>query len=67
MSDKLTASLTPQQWDFIGAKVVATLNAATAEARMAQDIWKALQAQLQQQPPKPNGVPAAVSVVEASP
>ena len=65
MADKLTASLTPQQWDFLGAKVVGILNAANAEAKMANDIWQSLREQLQNQAPKPNGVPASAVTIEA--
>jgi len=57
---KLTATLTAAQWDFIGRQVVEVLNASSAQARMAQSIWKDLQAQLQTPaaPPKVNGLHA---------
>jgi hypothetical protein len=62
---KLTATLTAAQWDFIGRQVVDVLNASSAQARMAQSIWKDLQAQLQPQPmpvqAKPNGLHAVPS------
>lgn len=47
MSDKLTASLTPQQWDFIGKAVVDILNASSAQARLANETWQSLREQLQ--------------------
>lgn len=66
MADKLNASLTPQEWDFVGKLVVDTLNASSAQARLAQAVWQSLQAQLNTPKPASNGT-AAAAVVEAPP
>lgn len=62
MEDKLTASLTPQQWDFVGKLVVDTLNASTAQARLATAVWQSLQAQLNTAKPASNGVAASTTI-----
>jgi hypothetical protein len=61
---KLTAGLTPPQWDFVGKLVVDVLNASSAQAKMANDIWRSLQSQLQAPKPVSNGALKAVPEVE---
>lgn len=68
MDDTLTASLTPQQWDFVGKLLTDTINQLAPQVRQATAIVQSLQAQLNARPPAPNGVPkppAAVEVVDA--
>lgn len=68
MDDKLTASLTPAQWDFVGKLLADTINLLAPQVRQATSIMQSLQAQLNVQaaPPKPsNG--SSVQVVEAAP
>jgi hypothetical protein len=61
---KFTVSFTGPQMDFIGKFTVDTLNAATAQARMASEVYQLLKAAVQ---PKTNGlqaVPTPVPEVE---
>lgn len=70
---KFTVTLTPQQMDFIGKLTVTTLNTASAEARMANEVYRLLQGAVQAvqtpggqavQAPKSNGLQAVPSVPE---
>ena len=66
MEDKLTASLTPQQWDFVGKLLADTINLLAPQVRQATAIMQSLQGQLNGQP-KPvatNGAANHVPEVE---
>lgn len=69
MDDKLTASLTPAQWDYLGKLLADTINVLAPQVRTATAIMQSLQGQLQAQAPapKPNGVKAAEAEVLAAP
>lgn len=52
---KFTLTLTGPQMDFVGKFTVDTLNAATAQARVASEIYQLLKAAVQPaMPPKPS-------------
>lgn len=55
---KFTVTLTGPQMDFIGKFAVDTLNAATAQARMANDVYQLLRQAVQAAAPKANGLQA---------
>jgi len=66
---KFTVTLTGPQMDFIGKFTVDTLNAASAQARVASEIYSLLKAAVQQvQAPKTNGLQVVPEVeVDVSP
>lgn len=68
MSDeqKFPLAFTSAQMDFVGKLVVDNLNAASAQARMANEVYTLLRGAVQAaQPPVANGAPAAKAVVDA--
>ena len=70
MEDKLEASLTPQQWDYIGKLLADTINLLAPQVRQATAIMQSLQGQLNAAPkpvPVPsNGIKASEEVVTLS-
>jgi hypothetical protein len=60
---KFNLTLTGPQMDFIGKFTVDTLNAATAQARVASEIYQLLKAAVQPAMPKANGLSAVPSPI----
>ena len=64
MDDTLTASLTPQQWDYIGKLLAETINTLAPQVRQATAIMQSLQGQLNTaKAPVTNGAKASEEVV----
>ena len=55
---KFTVTFTGPQMDFIGKFTVDTLNAATAQARVASEVYQLLKNAVQPAAPKANGLSA---------
>ena len=55
---KFTVTFTGPQMDFIGKFTVDTLNAATAQARVASEVYQLLKNAVQPPAPKTNGLSA---------
>lgn len=61
---KFTVTFTGPQMDYIGKFVVDSLNAATATAKMAQEVYQLLRASVQPKAPQSNGQLQVVPEVE---
>jgi len=55
---KFSVTLTGLQMDFVGKLVVDTLNAASAQVKMASEVYQLLRASVTPPAPKANGLQA---------